>query len=804
MNQKGSLLATLMFVAIVVGHWGTQTATAHQAVMDLVPISKVTHTVVKSGAWSNAKTWADNKIPGNNARVFVPKGKSLTVDGKIDKRIKTLRIDGVLRFKNDVDTALPVETLVSMMSGKLIIGTKSKPIQSDVSAKILFIDTGKIDRKQDPELLSRGALLLGQTTIFGSAKTSWTSLARHPRAGQKSLSLATAPKGWKVGDELIVAGTDPFDPASDEVVTIKSIMGKRVLLNSELERDHTAPERSLKVHVANNTRNVTFVSEGEKVSRRGHVMFMHTLKVNVHYASFLRLGRTNKRVRLNDSIWPDLEPERQRDLNGTNVRGRYSVHFHRGGTDPKSKPATVKGCSVIDDAGWAYVNHSANVVFEDNVAYNTLGAAYNTEAGDEIGSFINNIAIRCFNPDDPLNQPFDPEDPLKNTPDAREEWQDYGWQGDGFWFHGPFVTSVGNVVSGATGHAYVWWPEGLLEKGLGEKFFDAGYLPNGKLIGPKGTMVQIWDVPIKKFSHNEAYSVSKGIQIYYLHTEFFAGSEEAKGLKTVPQSYKNKLKTTIENSTVWAVRQAAVQTAYATRLSFKNMRLVGSPESDAIGMDLDHFFSDQRMNLTNINAKGFAIGIATPTAGKVTLNGGTLANLIDVQIKNVEREPRDMKISNLKFAGLPKGLREFKNLREEISLELNLDPFGSDGFEETPKDALFFLMPDRITLSHGQHKNAQIYFEGVQEFDHVPVTEDDPTGGQGIPVPEEYIGLMNMELADEFNLGFHGAITPPNTKPANFLFGGQIGPRTKMLDVPPLVEGDEDDDDDDDDEDDED
>ena len=78
---------------------------------------------------------------------------------------------------------------------------------------------------------------------------------------------------------------------------------------------------------------------------------------------------------------------------GLNPRGRYAVHFHRTGIDEDDDPATISDSSVVDTPGWGIVNHSSNVDVDGNVVFNAVGAAYVTEAGDEIGTFNHNIAI---------------------------------------------------------------------------------------------------------------------------------------------------------------------------------------------------------------------------------------------------------------------------------------------------------------------------------------------------------------------------------------------------------------------------
>src|SRR5262249_15510550 len=143
------------------------------------------------------------------------------------------------------------------------------------------------------------------------------------------------------------------------------------------------------------SRNVSLESQNQNASelnRHGHIMFMHSPRVKIHNAGFYDLGRTDKRIPVNDG---KLDGEKKLIAgSGTNPRGRYPVHFHRTGSDGQSPAIPVKGCAVVNSPGWGYVNHSSHVEMDDNVAYNVHGAAFVTEAGDEIGAFRRNLAVR--------------------------------------------------------------------------------------------------------------------------------------------------------------------------------------------------------------------------------------------------------------------------------------------------------------------------------------------------------------------------------------------------------------------------
>src|SRR5207248_6298728 len=97
----------------------------------------------------------------------------------------------------------------------------------------------------------------------------------------------------------------------------------------------------------------------------------------------------------------------------------------------------VRGCVVVNSPGWGFVNHSSNIDMEDNVAFNVAGAAFVTEAGDEIGSFRRNLAVRSVGSG---------ADTV-----ARVKLQDFGHEGDGFWLQGGGVAVEQNVAVGQAG-----------------------------------------------------------------------------------------------------------------------------------------------------------------------------------------------------------------------------------------------------------------------------------------------------------------------------------------------------------------
>ena len=91
-------------------------------------------------AWSAAATWKGGKLPTAGANVQIPKGKTVTLDQALSVSLRTVRVDGTLKFAPDRDTSLLLDTMVVMPGGELIVGTDKAPIARDKRARIIFAD----------------------------------------------------------------------------------------------------------------------------------------------------------------------------------------------------------------------------------------------------------------------------------------------------------------------------------------------------------------------------------------------------------------------------------------------------------------------------------------------------------------------------------------------------------------------------------------------------------------------------------------------------------------------------------------
>ena len=361
--------------------------------------------------------------------------------------MRSILDNGTLQFATNVNTSLTVDTVVvgtdnnpsGLPEGTLTIGTPAAPIQAGVTARLTFADDGPLGTvfPNDPEQLCRGLISMGTASIYGSQVTPYTPLAQYAAAGDTTLQLSQAPVGWKAGDTLLIPGTSP-SADQDEQIAIASISGTTVTLASPLMFTHSVPS-GMPIDVADEARNVVLTSQNTTdPTRYGHVMFMHTDQEVVAYAAFLNLGRTNKSIPLNNA---------QLDANGnlvpgtgTNEVGRYALHFHEdywpslSGNDP---PVLVLGNYESGSPGWGYDNHSSNVDFEQNVAYNNFGAGFATEAGNEIGTFNGNLAVRTIGVANGASFP---------VLSGRQTLNDFGFNGSGFWMQSPGCTLTNNTA----------------------------------------------------------------------------------------------------------------------------------------------------------------------------------------------------------------------------------------------------------------------------------------------------------------------------------------------------------------------
>ena len=447
----------------------------HMTVMELVSHKKVTLASVRSGDWSNPATWG-GQLPSVGERILIDEGHQVTVDKVMNTSFRTIRVDGSLTFATHVNTELHVDTMLVNYGAEFIMGSHEAPIHSKVTARLIIEDfkgegiesTRSNSPDYDPYKLGLGIMAHGKFITHGAEKTGYVALDK-AFAGDKKIKLDVVPVNWRAGDDLVLAGMNS-DATGDEKLRIKSIDQAKntIYLNNALSYDHVPPKHNkfglkLKVHLINTSRNAIIETAEEhretvfvhndkngkhgatqEFTNRGHVMFMHSNNVDISYSGFYHLGRTNKIYAADDSY----EAENGDMVIGKNPRARYPVHFHRAGMG--GKPAHVLGNAVVNAPGWGYVNHSSHAVMLNNVAYDTSGAGYASEAGDEVGSFINNVSIKSHG------------STMKGMTPSRlgaRPKNEFGHEGSGFWVHSKAIVLQDNIATGFSHSGFAMFRE---------------------------------------------------------------------------------------------------------------------------------------------------------------------------------------------------------------------------------------------------------------------------------------------------------------------------------------------------------
>ncbi len=179
-------------------------------------------------------------------------------------------------------------------------------------------------------------------------------------------------KGWKVGDEIVLASTD-FDPRQAERRTIAAIRGNNITLDKKLDYMHfgkitfDVDERG---EVGLLTRNIKIQASEDAAQSYfgGHIMAMASSKMFVEGVELNRMGQHM-------------------------TLARYPIHWHLVGD---AKGQYIKNAAIHDTYNRCVTVHGTNHLrVENNVTYNTVGHCFFLEDGIEHGNeFVRNLAIQ--------------------------------------------------------------------------------------------------------------------------------------------------------------------------------------------------------------------------------------------------------------------------------------------------------------------------------------------------------------------------------------------------------------------------
>ena len=557
---------------------------------------------------------------------------------------------------------------------------------------------------------------------------------------------------------------------------------------------------------------------------RGHTMFMHNPSVNIAGVGFLGLGRSDKRTVVDDvqfysqEIVDALNQAGQNDPNyvpitgkdkagdwlpipgtGLNPRGRYAVHFHRAGidetdgTDPNhpivkaGPPAEVQDSVVVDSPGWGYVNHTSNVDFDNNIAFNVIGASFVTEAGNEMGRFAGNLAIKGVGAN------------TSEGIESRKVKQDFGFLGDGFWFQGPAIQVENNIAVSQHHDGFVFFTVPLVQNykwadpnspdpnhptilsarqgartttTMLATAYDAALID---VLGGPGKSVDPGNIPILSFRNNTALADGTGMETWF----HLLGSNLPRNLGSQIVGLK-----------VGNTRGTGMFDPYTNLTTVKDTQLIGNPNSPSgTGMDRN----DVTANFTydNVTIRGFGLGVAIPVNGLDIVSGGTFQNKRNFEITTANSQTRTVLLDD-KTAGdtaSPSSRRSrscrcprppTRRARINVDLRTNYNPKDRDLSKLFNPDIIrmgtVWLNSFALGIDPGNGSQAALLLSAGRRLQAVPghrcsgkpinyggpVTD---TYGNiinytGIEVPSELLDKSNADLFAAYGLSIGGTVAP--------------------------------------------
>ena len=391
--------------------------------------------------WSDPATWPNHKVPVAGDKPTISKDKDVVLDVS-PPPLDGLSIDGKLSFSDDADLELTTEWI--MLHGELAIGSEGHPHTR--KATITLTDHVKGEDVMGG-MGDRGIMLSGGTlNLHGSTTNSWSKLSVTAKAGATSIQVLDA-KGWKVGDEIVLASTD-FDPRQAERRTIAAISGNNITLDRKLDFMHfgkitfNVDERG---EVAMLTRNIKIQAsaDAEQSFFGGHIMAMPSSKMFVEGVELNRMGQNL-------------------------TLARYPIHWHLVGD---AQGQYIKNSAIHDTYNRCVTVHGTNFVrVENNVTYNIVGHCFFLEDGIEHGNqFVHNLAIqiKCHTSKACVPYNLAPNGELSSTYENRQAMRQASVSGKdtllpsdntvaAFWITNPDNIFIDNVAAGSDENGF-WW-----------------------------------------------------------------------------------------------------------------------------------------------------------------------------------------------------------------------------------------------------------------------------------------------------------------------------------------------------------
>lgn len=722
-----------------------------------------TITATRSGSWSDSGMWSLGRLPAADDIVSIGTNLTVTYDVVSAVPINTVAIQagGSLVFRTDVGTRLTVVNVLVMPGGTLQVGTAANPVAANVKAEIIIADQ-PFDLVLDPEQYGHGLIALGTVTMHGATRSdTFVRLASEPHAGDLILTLQAPVSGWRVGDRLFIPDSRQlrndernWDPNHMnyvpmwETATIGSISadGRTLTLTAPLQFTHPGARDGNNAiaflpHVANLTRNVT-IRSAANLGTRGHTFFTDRALVDIRYASFAGLGRTE----LGPIDNTTFDSSGSVSNIGTNESERYPVNFHHL-AGPATIPAngfqfTFTGNAVTCSMNpqpfrWGIaLNDSHYGLISDNVVYNWAGAGIMTVNGNESFNVVeNNFVGRVVG--------------TGSRADSMSA-NGSGTEGSGIWLSGPNNYVRDNVFTDVG--------RGQNEQHYGATLFfniRDRWVPAFQGADPsipsQWVIVDLGASPIREFSGNEIYgATARGLEYWYVNSREFTtlGSDESviSGLK------------------IWGVHEMAVFGYYSNRLTFDDLVIRGDFDQVAtttapVGVYLADYLSKDFV-IRNSDIQGMSSGFVPSTYsgdGLQTIEDSYMRNLTGISVS-------DLWTSSGFSQFMPARVVNVRNVRFDA-------PAGQ------PLSAIAMWLPSATALQNRSTNliqrnevyvydfnghagdNYQVYFH-EQAPDYVlPQSTYDSSGFTRLTAAPE-AGLTNQQAWDLYGIALAGSIAP--------------------------------------------
>src|SRR5436853_2199795 len=332
-------------------------------------------------SWSSPASWPElGRVPTSNDTAVIPTGRTICLNTKAAKA-GNLHVYGTL-------TKLASANVQLTMHGNLIVdqgGSVSLDSSTDGSTWLIqfivpsesqFVGGGDVPLDSDVGFWVAGA---GHVDLEGAPKTSWTRLTGTANTGSSVISVQDA-TGWRVGDELAIAPTEPTTVPGFylhfDTLTITGISGTQITISPALVYTHPA----VTFHNATYTAEVMNLTRTARIEGRSgyrtHFWIHNTsAPASAHmikYVQFRYLGPFGQGAFTTDG-----------DLSGT--LGRWGgPHFHMNGDFTNG--SQVIGSVVRDYGAHAFVPHDSNgITLQDDIAFDGNLTAYWYDTTDSMG-----------------------------------------------------------------------------------------------------------------------------------------------------------------------------------------------------------------------------------------------------------------------------------------------------------------------------------------------------------------------------------------------------------------------------------